>query len=101
MVWPETEQQPKIVYVKFDADWKLEGTPEHGIYPIERVKRQWFLDPRRARSVLKVTRRQIPLTPAFAITAHTSQGKTLPAVILDFNVDKRTDATIGTVVASR
>eukprot|EP00971_Amphidinium_carterae_P076380 1508256-Amphidinium_carterae.1 len=84
MVWPKTEQQPKMVYVKFDADWKLEGTPEHGIYPIERVKRQWFVDAKRARSVLKVTRRQTP-----------------PAVILDFNVDKRTDATIGTVVASR
>eukprot|EP00971_Amphidinium_carterae_P215278 4272379-Amphidinium_carterae.1 len=101
MVWSKTEQQPKMVYVKFDADWKLEGTTKPGIYPIERVKRQWFLDPKRARPVLKVTRRQVPLTPAFAITAHTSQGKTLPAVILDFNVDKRTDATIGTVVASR
>eukprot|EP00971_Amphidinium_carterae_P096957 1919416-Amphidinium_carterae.1 len=101
MVWAKTEQQPKFVIVKFDADWKLDSAKEPGIYPIERVKRQWFLDPKRARPVLKVTRRQIPLTPAFAITARTSQGKTLAAVILDFNVDKRTDATIGTVVASR
>ena len=28
--------------------------------------------------MLKVSRKQIPLTPAFAITAHASQGKTLP-----------------------
>jgi len=28
--------------------------------------------------MLKVTRTQIPLVPAFALTAHASQGKTLP-----------------------
>ena len=51
--------------------------------------------------MLKVNRKQIPLTPAFAMTAHSSQGKTLPAVILDLNIDKRTDANLGTVAASR
>ena len=35
------------------------------------------------------------------MTAHASQGKTLRAVLLDLNVDKRVDATFGTVAASR
>ncbi len=64
-------------------------------------KRAWFLDPKRKKPVLKVLRQQIPLAPAFAITAHTSQGKTLPAALLDLAIDKRTDPTLGTVAASR
>ena len=35
------------------------------------------------------------------MTAHASQGKTLPAVLLDLNVDKKVDPTFGTVAASR
>ena len=51
---------------------------EPGLYPILPVKRTWKLDKNRKPSVLKVHRKQIPLVPAFAITAHASQGKTLP-----------------------
>ena len=51
--------------------------------------------------MLKIARTQLPLAPAYAITAHGSQGKTLPAALVDFNVDRRTDATFGTVAASR
>ena len=66
-------------YVKFeDAEWTLDGTTEPGLYPILPTKRTWKLDKNRKPSVLKVDRKQIPLVPAFAITAHASQGKTLP-----------------------
>ena len=66
-------------YVKFeDADWKLEGANEPGLYPVLPNSRTWKLDKGRKHAVLKVSRKQIPLTPAFAITAHASQGKTLP-----------------------
>ena len=100
--WCENEERPSVVYVKFeDADWQLEGTPEPGIYPVWPVKRAWFLDAGREKPVLKVTRLQVPLTPAFAITAHASQGKTLRAAMADLNVDKRTDVTFGTVATSR
>ena len=57
--------------------------------------------PSRKKPVLKIARTQLPLAPAYAITAHGSQGKTLPAALVDFNVDKRTDVTFGTVAASR
>ena len=51
--------------------------------------------------MLKIKRKQIPLTPAFAITAHSSQGKTMRALFLNLNVDKRVDATMGAVGISR
>ncbi|CAJ1412747.1 unnamed protein product, partial [Effrenium voratum] len=78
-VWKENDHRPTCVYVKFDgAAWQLRKKP-----------------------VLKIARTQLPLAPAYAITAHGSQGKTLPAALVDFNVDKRTDVTFGTVAASR
>lgn len=101
-VWPENNQRPSIVYVKFDgATWHLDGAEEPGIYPIVPVSGDWYLDKGRKVKLLKVKRTQIPLTPAYAMTAHSSQGKTLPAVLLDLHVDKRVDPTIGTVAATR
>ncbi|CAE7898020.1 pfh1, partial [Symbiodinium necroappetens] len=101
-VWPENEQQPEVVYVKFpDVTWQLPGTPEPGIYPLRPVTEAWFLDRGRENPVLKVKRKQLQLTPAFAITAHSSQGKTLDATLLDLNVDKNVHQTLGTVAASR
>ena len=101
-VWRENDRLPSVVYVKFeDAEWQLEGIDEPGVYPICPVKRQWYLDAKRKQKVLSIARTQLPLTPAYAMTAHTSQGKTLPAVLLDLNVDKRVDITFGTVAASR
>ncbi|CAJ1379302.1 unnamed protein product [Effrenium voratum] len=83
-VWKENDHRPTCVYVKFDgAAWQLDGAPEPGLYP-------------RKKPVLKIARTQLPLAPAYAITAHGSQGKTLPAALVDFNVDKRTDVTFGT-----
>ena len=88
--------------MKFDdAKWQLDGAQEAGLYPVETLRRPWCLDAKRPKPVLKITRKQIPLVPAFAITAHSSQGKTLAAAILDLAIDKRTDATLGTVAASR
>ena len=75
---------PKVVYVKFEgADWHIRGTPEPGIYPIRPWTRPWFIDKHRKKKVLGVRRFQVPLAPAFAITAHASQGQTLEAAIVD------------------
>ena len=66
-------------YLKFEnADWQLDGSAEPGLYPIEAMQRTWHLDKGRPKTVLGVQRWQLPLVPAFAITAHSSQGKTLP-----------------------
>ena len=101
-VWKENDLRPTCVYVKFDgATWQLDGAPEPGLYPVYPARKVWKLDAKRKKPVLKIARTQLPLAPAYAITAHGSQGKTLPAALVDFNVDKRTDVTFGTVAASR
>ena len=88
--------------MKFDgATWKLDGMDEPGVYPIRSLNQTWFLDSKRSSPVLGIKRQQFPLTPAYARTAHASQGKTLTAVLLDLAVDKRVDATFGAVAASR
>ena len=98
----ENDRLPSVVYVKFEkAAWQLDGIDEPGVYPIRPVTEDWYLDGRRSPSVLKIKRRQVPLSPAYAMTAHASQGKTLAAVLLDLNVDKKVDTTFGTVAASR
>lgn len=82
-VWPENDQLPKVVYVKFDeATWQLDGIDEPGVYPIHPITKPWYLDKSRQPAVLLIRRTQIPLTPAYAMTAHSSQGKTLSAVLL-------------------
>ena len=101
-VWKENDLRPTCVYVKFDgATWQLDGAPEPGLYPVYPARKVWKLDAKRKKPVLKIARTQLPLAPAYAITAHGSQGKTLPAALVDFNVDRRTDVTFGTVAASR
>ena len=100
--WSAGHRQPSVVFLKFDkVDWQLDGTSEPGVYPIEPVTRTWFLDRNKPKPVLKVVRRQLPLCPAFAITAHFSQGKTMEAAILDLMIDKITDVSYGTVATSR
>ena len=101
-VWPENDRAPSVVYVKFDnATWRLDGINEDGVYPIYPVSRTWHLDKNRKPSQLAVTRRQLPLIPGFAMTAHCSQEKTLAAALLDLNVDTRVDKSFGVVAASR
>ena len=101
-IWPDNEQQPQVVYVKFEgAEWQLDGTSKPGLYPAVPVRRPWFLDKNRPKPALKVRRTQIPLVPAFAITAHSSQGKTMAAVLLDLCIHKSTNSTLGTVAVSR
>ena len=101
-VWLENDPRPSIVYVKFEgAKWQLDGVDEPGVYPITPLPKTWYLDSKRKPPMLKIYRTQVPLTPAYAMTAHSSQGKTLQAVLLDLNMEKRVDATFGAVAASR
>lgn len=59
-----------------ELDWTLDGLTEKGLYPITPVKRDRYLDKGRQHPVLKITREQLPLMPAFAMTAHSAQGQT-------------------------
>ena len=60
---------------------------EPGVYPIVPVKRDWLLDKGRLHSQLQIRRHQLPLTPAFAMTAHAAQGQTFSkGAIVDLNI---------------
>ena len=62
---------------------------ENGLYPIVQKSGSWFLDKGRQHPVLKITRKQIPLAPAFAMTAHASQGQTFKGgAIVDLCIGK-------------
>ena len=75
---------PQVVFVKYDdVTWTLPGMDERGLYPIRPWERTWYIDRNRKKPVLAVKRYQVPLAPAYAMTAHAAQGQTLDAAIVD------------------
>ena len=96
------DKLPKAVFVKFaNVAWTLPGLTEPGLCPIWPKKAQWFLDKGRKYPVLKISRQQLPLGPAFAITAHGSQGQTLDAAIVDLQIGKGTSPISSYVAITR
>eukprot|EP00438_Fugacium_kawagutii_P023485 Skav201494 [mRNA] locus=scaffold1154:7077:8669:+ [translate_table: standard] len=68
-----------IHYVKFETgtSWQIDTVPEPNVYPVTVQKHAWFLDHQRKRRQLRIWRKQFPLAPGFAITAHVAQGQTI------------------------
>ena len=63
------------------------GLSEHGVYPIVPIKKDWCLGRGRLHPILQFKRRQLPITPAFAMTAHAAQGQTFSkGAIVDLNI---------------
>ena len=59
-----------IVFLKFpNATWTLEGLTEPGLYPIKLRTNAWYLDKGRKHPVLKISRKQLPLAPAFVLAS--------------------------------
>ena len=82
-VW---QKPPEVIYVRFAtaATWQVSGMPENNVYPVALCKRTWWLDSKRKYPQLRVIRKQFPLAPQFAITAHVAQGQTIhPGVVAD------------------
>ena len=106
---PALQYLPRIVYVRFHAStcdrasasgctssggnciaWQF-GSLEPGVYPIVPRTEDWFADkpPARrggsakgGRGNVKISRCQLPLTPAGAATVHSTQGETREAVVI-------------------
>lgn len=74
---------------------------EPGVYPIQPKTRGWHLDQRREKPQLLIRRYQLPLAPAFAITAHASQGQTLRAAILELQLGRGVSAIASYVAMTR
>eukprot|EP00438_Fugacium_kawagutii_P033974 Skav228932 [mRNA] locus=scaffold2181:248822:258688:+ [translate_table: standard] len=75
---------PQIVYVQFETGttWQIDGIPTVNVYPVTVQRRAWFLDRQRQRPQLRIWRKQFPLAPGFAITAHVAQGQTIPEGVI-------------------
>ena len=96
------QKLPLVVFVKFPGpSWKLPSLKEPGLYPIKEVKAAWYLDKGRQHPVLKIMRRQLPLAPAFAMTAHAAQGQTLPASITDLQIGRGVSCIASYVALTR
>ena len=78
--WIENSEGDRV---QVPSSWVIEGIGRPGVYPIRPWKRGWFLDQGRVRPVLEVKRYQAPLAPAYAMTDHGAQGRTLVAAIID------------------
>ena len=79
---------PSVVYVSFltEQTWQIGSLPLN-VLPVAPVRSTWFLDAGRTNPQLAISRRQFPLAPAFASTAHAAQGQTLPqGVIADLQI---------------
>ena len=75
---------------------------EAGLYLIVPVKRGWFLDKGRLHPQLRIRRHQLPLTPAFAMTAHAAQGQTFSkGAIVDLNIGGRSSTMSSYVALTR
>ena len=81
--------------------WQLPGLSEPGLYPIRPRRGTWYLDKGRKHPVLRVTRQQLPLAPAFALTAHAAQGQTLAAAIIDMQIGRGTNPIASYVALTR
>ena len=70
--------------------------------PIVPVKKDWYLDKGRLHPILHIKRRQLPLTPAFAMTAHAAQGQTFSnGAIVDLNIGGSSSAMSSYVALAR
>ena len=83
------------------CSWVIDGIGEPGVYPIKPCARDWFLDQRRQKPKLGVKRFQLPLAPAYSITAHGSQGQTLRAAHLDLQIGRGVSSIASYVASTR
>ena len=81
---------------------KLDGLPDKHI-PVFPVKGTFCYKFPGSKRSITITRTQIPLNPAYAITSYKSQGKTLPSAIVDLLPPKyhRIDTSFAYVPLSR
>ena len=95
---------PMAIYVRFDTvgEWAVDGLPQANVYPVAPQRKQWHLDKHRQRPVLRVTRKQYPLAPAFAVTAHAAQGQTAKdKVVADLHIGPNGDPLTAYVAVTR
>ena len=94
---------PELVYLKFEnAKWRIHKDLERGVYPMKVTGKTWIVH---EGTKICAKRRGFQFGPDFGQTAHSVQGASLSAVIVDcFEVDhcsKPTDMLAGYIGLSR
>ena len=85
-IWNEL---PACILIRFKTEttWRVQGIDEDNVFPVAPQKKPWYLDKERRRPVLRGTRKQFPLAPGFATTAHKAQGQTCKeGVVMDMHI---------------
>ena len=95
-------QNGEIILIDKELNWTLDGMSEPGLYQFVPKKRDWFLDEGCLHPMLKLTRNQLPLMPAFAMTAHAAQGQTFSdGAIVDLRLGGSSSAMSSYVAITR
>ena len=100
-IWNEL---PACILVRFKTKttWRVQGIDEDNIFPVTPQKKPWYLDKGRKRPVLRVTRKQFPLAPGFATTAHAAQGQTCKeGVVMDMHIGEAGDPFTAYIALTR
>ena len=100
-IWNEL---PACILVRFKTKttWRVEGIDEDNVFPVAPQKKPWYLDKGRRRPVLRVTRKQFPLAPGFATTAHAAQGQTCKeGVVMDMHIGDAGDPLTAYIALTR
>ena len=95
---------PACILVRFKTKttWRVEGIDEDSVFPVAPQKKPWYLDKGRKRPVLRITRKQFPLAPGFATTAHAAQGQTCKeGVVMDMHIGEAGDPLTAYIALTR
>ena len=105
LIWNEL---PACILVRFKIKTtkitvsRVEGIDEDNVFPVAPQKKPWYLDKGRRRPVLRVTRKQFPLAPGFATTAHAAQGQTCKeGVVMDMHIGEAGDPLTAYIALTR
>ena len=93
---------PECLYVeKAGALWQVHSCGQPGVYPVKPCSATWFLDKGRAHPQLAIHRRQLPLSPAFAVTIFSLQGGEEDCLEVDVNISSKCSPQTSYVALSR
>ena len=97
-------QLPTCVFVRFQtkSQWRVQGLATDNVFPVTLQRQAWHLDKGRKRPMLRVVRRQFPLAPGFATTAHAAQGQTYAeGAVTDMQIGEGGDPLTAYIAVTR
>ena len=92
----------ECLYVeKQNSQWQVCPNAPKGVYPIKPATATWYLDKGRAHPQLAIHRRQLAVSPAFAVTIFSLQGGETQELEVDVNISSKCSPQTCYVALSR